>query len=383
MDITAIIAEYNPFHNGHLYHLQKTKQAHPNTFAVAILGGSFTQRAEPAFFTEKQRATWAIKLGFDAVVRLPAYSAFSDGENFAKAGVKVAQKIGATRLSFGSECGDLNALKKIADILLSPPPSFKEIFDQKMSLGISYPKALSQTFGELFPSEKYAEILNNPNDILAILYLKALKNTSIEPFCVKRADNGYESKIASGNMLSASSIRELILLGKSEIKDYLPSIVYNDIQNKDFSFLKDFSSMALYKLRVMEKEELSKIQDVTEGLENRIKKIADTALTIEELLSNVKTKRYTLSRLRRILVFALFDVTKEKFNRFNSSNYAKLLSANKENKLLISHLKKSGIVSAFSDLTKEEKELWDEENKMSDVLDLLLKTKENKNAIFI
>ncbi len=382
MDITAIIAEYNPFHNGHLFHLQKTKEAFPDSATVAILGGSFTQRGEPALKSEHDRALWAIKSGFDAVVRLPVYSSFSDGENFARAGVRAAQKLGATRLSFGSESGDLKVLSEIADILDKPIPLFNEIFDKKISSGSSYPRAISETFKEVYPNENYSEILKKPNDILAILYLKALKGTKIEPFCVKRCDNGYDSNSPLGDFLSASGIR-LTIEKNEDFSRFLPPHVCEDLKGFSPPSKEELSSMLLYKIRTIKKEELSLIQDVTEGLENRIKRFADSALSISELLTLVKTKRYTLSRLKRILLYTLFDVTKDKFEKFKDADYLRLLAIKKENVELLSSLGKFGVVKSYADLNEEQILYWEEENKMADVLAILLKRPATRNALFV
>ncbi len=381
LDITAIIAEYNPLHNGHVLHLQKTKEAFPSTNVVCIMSGSFSQRGEPTVCTERERAIWALKSGADAVVRLPLYSSFSNGESFAEQGVRCAVKIGAKRLSFGSECGDVGLLKKIADILSAPNESFKAVFDQKMADGSSYPRAICETMRELYPSEPYADVLKSPNDILGVLYIKALKGTDIEPFCVKREDNGYDSRTPRGDMLSASAIRDLLLSAPENIRKYVPEYVADDLLSTSLK-RPDLSSVVMYKLRAMTAEELADIQDVTEGLENRIKKYASVCFDVDSLLDEVKTKRFTMARLKRILIYALFDVTKDKFNKAKSADYLRLLAIKKEKRDLLSTLSQNGVSKSFSELDKASLEHWLEENKMSDIHELLLQKTSTRNAIY-
>ncbi len=378
MDITAIIAEYNPFHNGHRFHIEKTKALFPNTNIVCIMSGGFVQRGEPAVASEHERAVWAIKSGVSAVIRMPVYSSFSDGENFAKSGVLIAQKIGAKRLSFGSECGDLTVLSEIANILDENPSEFKVLFEQFMAQGMNYPTAISRAMQKMYPDKNYSYVLSNPNDTLGVLYIRALKGTNIEPICVKRCDNGYDSTVPNEEYLSASSIRAL---EKEEAKKYIPSYVYQNYQKTNFET--EYSSIALYKLRTIQKEELHKIQDVTEGLENRIKKYADQATTLSMLLDLVKTKRYTYSRLKRIVLFTLLDVTKEKYKKSKKSSYARLLAIKKDNKQLINYLTNKGVSVKFHDLNKSDIPCWEEENKIEDLHAVLLQKTTIRNTIFV
>lgn len=378
MDITAIIAEYNPFHNGHRYHIEKTKALFPDTNIVCIMSGGFVQRGEPAVASEHERAVWAIKSGVSAVIRMPVYSSFSDGENFAKSGVLIAQKIGAKRLSFGSECGDLTVLSEIADILDQNPPEFKVLFDHFMSQGMNYPTAISKTMQKMYPDKNYSYVLSNPNDTLGILYIRALKGTNIEPVCVKRCDNGYDSTLPHEEYLSASGIRAL---QKEEAKKFIPNYVYQNYQKIDFET--EYSSIALYKLRTIQKEELHKIQDVTEGLENRIKKFADQATTLSELLDMIKTKRYTYSRLKRIVLFALLDITKEKYKKSKKSGFARLLAIKKDNKQLVNYLLSKGISVKYHDLSDSDIFCWEEENKIEDLHAVLLHKTTIRNTIFV
>ena len=378
MDITAIIAEYNPFHNGHAYHIAKTKELFPTTKVVCIMSGEFVQRGEPSIAQSHQRATWAIKAGASACLKLPLWSSFSDGENFAKSGVKVAKLIGANRLCFGSECGDISLLKEIAKILDEFSPDFQKEFQVNMQKGFNYPTSICNTFKKLYPTKEYSSVLSNPNDILGVLYIRALNGSSIEPVCIKREDNGYNSNTPCGKFLSASSIRSL---GVKNAKDYLPDYVYNDINSVDFE--KELSSIALYKLKAISNSELENIQDVTEGLNNRIKKYVYESNTLDELLAKVKTKRYTMARLKRIVLFSLLEVSKEKFKQMDKVDYVKLLAINKEEKELLSYLATRGALIKQGDLTQSQLEFWQEENKISDLHSVLLHKTAIRNTIFV
>lgn len=378
MDITAIIAEYNPFHNGHAYHLQRAKALFPNAKVVCIMSGGFVQRGEPSVASSHQRATWAIKGGADAVVKLPLWSGFSDGENFALSAIKVAKMIKATRLCFGSECGDIELLKKVASVLDEFSSELKTAFDQNMDKGLNYPTSICNALKTVYPNEKYASVLENPNDILAVMYIRALTGTDITPVCIKRVDNGYDSNLPSGKFLSASGIRKL---GIENAKDYLPDFVYNDYEKVDFS--NEYSSLALYKLRSISKEGLANIQDVSEGLNNRIKKFVDCSKTLDELLELVKTKRYTMSRLKRIILFTLLDVTKEKFKSMQNLTSARLLAINKSDKELLNHLASNGAQIKRSDLSLDQLSVWQEEDKIDDLHYLLLHKTAIRNTIFV
>ncbi len=386
MKITVITAEYNPLHNGHAYHIAKTRERFPNDYLVGIMSGSFTQRAEPAVLDKFTRARHAILSGLDAVIELPAFASFLSGEQFAKTSMDVAKLLGANAISFGTECGDISKLQEINRIIENPSDGFHELFQKNMDDGKSYPRALCETFRAFYPNEDYADILAHPNNNLALFYMRAIKDTDITPFSVLRSDNGFHSDAPLNNFLSASGIRERLLKGDFEnLKYFVPDYVLLDLKNAKYDNLKEFSTIVLFKFKTMKKQEIARIFDVSEGLENRFKKYVNEVNTLDELLEKVKTKRYTLSRLRRIALCALFDITKEHVKEFEKGQtYGRLLAVKKDKTDLLSHLKKCGIITRFSDLQDRDDSLWKIENTYADTHALLLRQKiTNKNTLYI
>ena len=379
----AIIAEYNPLHNGHLYHIQKTRENFPTSRIVVIMSGDFVMRGSPSILSKHNRATHAILAGADAVIELPSFTSFLSGEGFAKSGVNVAKLIGAQVLSFGSECGDIDKLINLQNLLNNTDDTFKATFDKKMKEGKSYPRAISETLKEVHPQSDWA-LLDSPNNNLALMYIKALSGTGIKPFTIKRNDNGYDSHLPQGSLMSATGIRELLRNSNFDgAEQYLPRYVFESLKKNYVDTTDRFSSLVLYKIMSMSKDQLKELYDVGEGLENRLKKYAPVSHDLDEFLDKVKCKRYTLSRLRRICAYALFDVTKDKVERLNTP-YARLLCCKRDCKDLLSKLKSRGVVTCYTDLNSDQIPLWELENVISDTADLLRgNTDKIRNTIFI
>lgn len=384
MDIVAIIAEYNPLHNGHLYHIQKTKEQFPLSRIIVVMSGDFVMRGEPAILSKYERASHAIKAGADAVIELPSFTSFLSGEGFARAGVNVARMIGASTLSFGSECGDIEKLMALNTILTSPSEEYKLIFDKKMKEGKSYPRATYEAMSEVYPLSPY-ELLSSPNNNLALMYLRALKDTGITPFTVKRTDNGYDANQPKEGLLSASGIRARLKEGRlDDVSDFVPDYVLDSLKGSYKSCDESFSTLVLYKFVNMKNEDVKNLYDVSEGLENRLKKYAPVCRNLQQFLESVKCKRYTLSRLKRICAYALFDVTKDKVEEVFKTKYASLIACRRDYTDLISHLKKSGVATCYSDLNDTTRPLWETEKAITDTRCLLCGDGKNaRNTLFI
>lgn len=384
MDIVAIIAEYNPFHNGHSYHIQKTKEKFPSSHVVVVMSGDFVMRGEPSVLSKYERATHAIKAGADAVIEIPSFTSFLSGEGFAKSGVNVAKLIGASTLSFGSECGDIRSLMSLNAILDSPNELYKQVFDSKMKEGKSYPRATYESMKEVYPSSDY-ELLNSPNNNLALMYLRALKNSNITPYTVKRTDNGYDCTVANKEFLSATGIRELLADDRiDEIKKFAPDYVVDSLKSSFKNCEDRFSTLVLYKFINMKTEEIKNLYDVGEGLENRLKKYAPICQNLQQFLNLVKCKRYTLSRLRRICAYALFDVTKDKVEKTLNTKYASLIAVKRDCVELITRLKQSGVVTCYSDLNDDTRPLWELEKAITNTRNLLYgESKTTQNTLFL
>ena len=348
-NVVAIIGEYNPFHNGHAYHLQKTKEITNADYVIAVISGSFVQRGNVSLIDKWSKADMALLNGVDLVIELPTVYSISSAENFAYGAIKILNSLKIVdTLSFGSESCDLDVLEKITDVLLKEPPEFKTLLEHELSKGVSFPKARENALlMYLNDIRKYANILSSPNNILAIEYLKALKKTKskIKPVSVKRINVGYNDLETKNNFASATAIRKKIIDNTpAGISKLMPSssykILYNSI--KKGHYVKDitaFEKQILYVLRKMSTEEIANLPDVTEGLENSIKNAADSCNTISEFMNIVKTKRYTATRIQRILLYALLGITKEDMKASYKINpYVRILGMNEKGKELISKM---------------------------------------------
>lgn len=307
MTISGIICEYNPFHNGHMYQIEQTREAGA-THIVAIMSGNFVQRGDCAIMSKWQRGESAINNGVDVVIELPCPYAVSSAENFAKGAVNILDSMGCIdMLSFGSESGDINTLEEVAHI--ADRFAHSEELISLMEGGLTYPNAMRELISSINP--EYADILSSPNNVLGIEYLRALSasDSSIRPFTIGRAGVEHDSVNISGQFASASMIRNMLLDGK-DVSGLMPDFP----SGKDFAVLKNLENAILYKLRSMTADEIANIPDVAHGLENRIYNAARSACTIEDLFELIKTKRYTAARIRRIIICCLLNINKNDLN---------------------------------------------------------------------
>ena len=344
--ILAIISEYNPFHNGHLYHLQKSKKLLKPDFSICIMSGNFCERGEPSIIDKWSKTEVALKCGFDLVVELPTVYSISSAENFAEGAIKLLDAFDDVTLSFGSECGDLDTLNNIANVLFDEPKEYSTILSHELSKGLSFPKARENALLlYLNDVRKYSNILSNPNNILGIEYLKAIKKlkSKVIPFTVKRIDEGYNSLKIKDRLASATAIRDLIKNNK-DVKKLMPTpsfeILSENINHgKVLNGLSVFEKEIIYTLRRMSIEEISNLQDVTEGLENSIKNAANTCNNLEDLINLIKSKRYTRSRIQRILLYSILNITKKDIqNSYKVKPYIRILGASSHGKYLLSRL---------------------------------------------
>lgn len=344
-NVLGIICEYNPFHNGHLLHLNESKKACNADFTIAVMSGNFTQRGDVALFDKWTRAEMALKNGIDLVIELPVVYATSSAENFADGAIKILNSLGIVDyISFGSESGDIHLLNTVASILYNEPKELSNLINMQLKSGLSYPKARELAISTYFRgSKKYTEALENPNNILAIEYLKSLKKhkSTIIPITFKRSYSEYNSTSSRNGIASATAIRQLLKNNK-KIHRLVPFETYEIIENKldTKDFLKDlsiFEKEIIFNLRRMSLEEISKLQDVTEGLENKIKYAANNFTTLDELIENVKSKRFTRTRIQRILIYSLLGITKKDINLSKRAiPYIRVLGFNKHGKKIIS-----------------------------------------------
>ena len=350
MLLAGIVAEYNPFHNGHKYHIEQTRNAGA-THIVAVMSGNVVQRGDVSIMDKKFRTKAALLSGVDLVLELPAVYSCSSAERFAHGAVSILNALGCVDLlSFGSESGNLLNLTERVDEF--EKEEHCAAIRHNLNSGVSYPKALSLS-ASLGP-------LNCPNDILGLEYLKAIKtvNSHIKPFAVRRFGAAHHSTEASESIASASQIRKLMAEELVSIRDYVPDECFNFIrdENKNFrspALLSRLGATILYRFRSMSLQEIANIPDVSEGLENRIAKTASNAKDLDELYFGIKTKRYTLARIRRIILSGMIGLTSA--DQTDSPPYIRILGMNDRGAEILKKAKKGGslpMLSSIMDISK-------------------------------
>mgnify|MGYP002543315313 CR=1 FL=1 len=343
--ILGIIAEYNPFHNGHLYHLETSKKLTNCDFSVAIISGNFTQRGSTSIIDKWSKTKMALQNGIDLVIELPTLYAISSAENFADGAIKILNSLGIVDyVSFGSEIGEITPLDDVASVLYKEPKEFSSLITRQLRSGLSYPKARELAIQMYFgSSQKYTDVLENPNNILGIEYLKSLKRlkSPITPITLKRKYSDYNSNDIKSGIASATAIRTMLQKGKN-IHYVVPYETYELLEEKKkygqiIPSLSIFSKEIIYTLRKMTLSEIAALPDVSEGLENKIKAAANTSNNLEELILKIKSKRYTQSRIQRILLYALLNISEKDITMSKKQMpYIRVLGFNKNGKKIIS-----------------------------------------------
>ena len=364
MGVLGIIAEYNPFHNGHLYHLIESKKISHSDYTIAIISGNFVQRGNTSIVDKWTKAEMALLGGVDLVLELPTIYSISSAENFADGAIKILNSLQIVdSISFGSESGDINLLETIADVFYSEPKEYVSLLNHELSKGISYPKARENAaLMYLKDIRKYANILSSPNNILAIEYLKSLKKykSNITPFTIKRNKIGYNDENVVDGFSSSTAIRKMIQKSNiSIIKDVVPSKIYELLNDKikKGNFVLDLSSFEkeiIYNFRKLSISEIKELPDVGEGLENSIKSAANMCNNLVELVNIVKSKRYTQTRIQRILLYCLLEITKkDMLLSYKTQPYVRVLGMNSNGKQLLSEItkfnKKINLVTSVKD----------------------------------
>ena len=350
--VLGIIGEYNPFHNGHLYHLEQSKQLTGSTYTVAIMSGNFTQRGSTSLIDKWSKTEAAIQSGIDLVIELPVLYATSSAENFADGAIKLLNSLKVVDyVSFGAETSDIEILNRFADILYHEPKQYKTMLSHELNKGLSFPKARENALlMYLNDIRKYANILSSPNNILGIEYLKALKRqkSNIKPVSITRYEAGYNDITYSGNIASSTSIRNIIKNGGFDIlRRLLPPSSYRILienlkQGHIVPDLSAFEKQIIYNLRKMDISEIAELPDVSEGLEFSIKKAANSCNTLTEFLNIIKSKRYTMTRIQRILLYSLLGITKKDMAISKKvTSYIRVLGLNNRGKFLISEIAKA------------------------------------------
>jgi len=344
MKISGIICEYNPFHNGHLYHIRETRK-NGATHIVAVMSGNFVQRGDTAIMDKLERARLAVRSGADLVIELPVQYSLSSAEFFAAGAVWLLDSLGAVdELSFGSECGDTELLAKALEAVDSTAETHADEIRAIMEKGYTYPRALSSVINGIDPS--IGAVISEPNNLLAIEYMRALKRFSsgMKPFTVRRVSASHDSDVPEGEYASASYIREKLSAGNSvsEISRYTTPLWSEAIaaaeSRGETASLARLERVLLYKLRSTDISEIAALNDVGQGLEHRIYG-ARMAGSLDELLFTVKTKRYTMARIRRIMLSLLIGITKADMQQLPP--YGRILAFNERGREILARAKSS------------------------------------------
>lgn len=311
MKISGIICEYNPFHNGHMYHIQKTRE-NGATHIVAVMSGNFVQRGDVAIIDKFERAKAAVRCGADLVIELPVAYALSGAEGFARGAMYILNSMGCIdEVSFGSESGDMNKILSAVQASLA----FENTTELRtlMESGMTYPAAIQQLASQKY-GRQVGDIFEGANNLLAIEYIKATSylNSKITPFTIARKNAGHDQPDIVCNFASASFIRQNVK--ENAYSDLMPAPMYEAlslaVKEGRTANIANLEKAILYKMRMMSPIELRNVPDVAQGLEHRIYE-ARTAASVNEMMNAIKTKRYTMSRIRRILMNCLLGITKD------------------------------------------------------------------------
>lgn len=321
METIGIIAEYNPFHNGHLYQINKIKEIYPESIIVLILNGYFLERGLVSLESKEEKTTLALKYGCDIVIENPFIFGSNSADIFASSALELLNQLHVSKLVFGSESNNINNLVNCAKEQLKP--DFDTKVAKYMNEGINYPTALNMASNSN---------ISEPNDLLGVSYIKAIleNNYNIEPITIERTNSFHDNNL-DDEIVSASNIRKRIN-NNENISKYIPEGKINSIDNNLL--------FNLIKTKILTDNDLSKYLTVDEGIENRLLKVINNVNSIEELVNAVKTKRYTYNRIMRMLIHILIGLTKEDKENITNNEYIRILGLTTNGQSYINGIKK-------------------------------------------
>lgn len=360
MTILGIVAEYNPFHNGHRYLIEQARKIYPGAAVVCVMSGHFLQRGEPALLNKWARAEMAVHSGADIIIELPFTSAVRSAYFFAKGSVTLLARTGVvTHLLFGSELGQTETLQAIAAILNREPDTFRAQLKTYLGQGYSYPVARSLALQDYLADtdSDLAEILSQPNNILALEYLRVIDELQIDmgPLTIKRQGSFHSPSLQY--FASATAIRQALRDGTfvQELQSAMPPdssrILQLEIENgRAPVFDKELEQLIMYRLRSISRQELADIYEITEGLEHRIKEAAVRSTGLESLRQAIKTKRYSMTRINRALIYTLLGITKKQVADFDRTGpmYQHILAFSERGQEILQEMKKKSTVPILS-----------------------------------
>lgn len=371
MNKIGIICEYNPFHNGHLYHINKIKEMFPDSLIVLVMSGNFTQRGEVSIISKKSKTEIALKSNIDLIIELPFVFCTQSADIFARASIQILDKLNVDYIVFGSETNDIKKLTELAQVQVNNKKYDKRV-KEYLNEGINYPTALSKALYDIT-----GKSINKPNDILGISYIREILklNSRITPICIKR-NNDYNSIELNDSITSSSSIRYALSNGDS-IEPYVPKYVLNYLDNPIFT--NNYFSFLKYK--IMSENSLEKYQTVDEGIENRIKKNIINSKNLNELILKIKTKRYTYNRLSRMLIHILCNLKKEEAAEFKDITYIRVLGFNIKGRNYLNEIKKNIDIPLITNFSKLDDPILDIEMRSTCVYASILEEKDKINLI--
>ncbi len=403
MKTVGLITEYNPFHNGHKYHIDEARRLSGADYVIVVMSGDFVQRGAPSVIDKYLRTEMALRNGVDLVLELPVCYATGSAEFFAYGAVSLLHKLGIVDyLCFGSESGDISLLMEAAKYLIDVPKSYDNSIQSYLKEGLTYPaarlKAITESFNEtgIANVQSLTKVLSEPNNILGIEYLKALLHfrSNISPLTIKRISNHYHdinladelaepdlsltSKQFVDNQFpnkmlisSATAIRRAMVQETQDIHDSfkkmkssVPDEVYQILQSnylKTFPITEeDFSILFKYKLLTEDKNALTSYLDITGDLADRLKKIPNFNQTISNLAQSIKTKNMTLTRINRALIHLLLNIRTENVKNYNTAGYtqyARILGLKKQSSPLLTYIEKTSKLPIITKVSKADKQL--------------------------
>lgn len=356
MKIVGIIAEFNPFHNGHKYLIQQAKKITKADYVIIVMSGNFTQTGNVAIYDKFTRAKLASEYGADLVIELPSIYSNSSAEYFAYGAVSLLNSLNIVDfLCFGAENDNIEMLKHISNTIINNNDILNNEIKSKLKLGISYPTAREAALKKLLSDDEIT-LLKTPNNILGIEYIKALKrlDSKIIPICIKRESSNFNEislNKASNRYTSATSIRNMIKLNKIDlVEKYVPASTYATILNITPLFNDSLYKLLKYKILSSDIEQLKNFSEITEGLENKIKNEITHSNSYEELIFNLKSKRYTMTKIKRMLTNILLDITKDDLKYIVENNicYVHVLSLSYRGKDLLSLISKNSNIPVIT-----------------------------------
>ena len=376
MKVTGIIAEYDPFHNGHSYHIKKAREMTGADAIVVVMSGHFTQRGMPTFFSRDTRVRMAVDGGADLVIELPYIYACNSSHEFARGAAGILNGIGCVdALVFGAETDDMDALEKAARAAAGTDDRSSAYIKEEMKNGVSYPEALTRSVEKIYGAQT-AAVLREPNNLLGIEYMKALHElgSGIKPFIVGRRSAAHgeslemlherkqEQRIASG-----TAVRKAVYAGGARAAEMLVpdtsfSIISGYERSSGFSFAeyrdkikKNMFELLKYKIITSDESELAEVYGVAEGLENRLKSCISGAENIDGLIDSVKSKRYTRARISRTLMHLLINLRTTDFETLRETYCARVLGFSPTGGKLLRLMSESSAIPVFSNLSRLDK----------------------------